>query len=187
MEQATPKRALSSSSFDDGITVGRRQAVLLPLRHTLRAPHCPLAGPRPCPWLFSAPQDKDRTWMVNDSTPTFFHTYNTDENLPFEAPPGPCSFEQWRHLSPPERPRSGPGPDNGGAARDGAFYPPREHPCGGCATATQGAASVWNQSNQGDHHSNMNVRDIFCLQAPSSLNTRAGEPFLFPGSNSANL
>ena len=125
--------------------------------------------------------------MVNDSTPTFFHTYNTDENLPFEAPPGPCSFEQWRHLSPPERPRSGPGPDNGGAARDGAFYPPREHPCGGCATATQGAASVWNQSNQGDHHSNMNVRDIFCLQAPSSLNTRAGEPFLFPGSNSANL
>lgn len=187
MEQATPKRALSSSSFDDGITVGRRQAVLLPLRHTLRAPHCALAVARPCPWLFSAPQDKDRTWMVNDSTPTFFHTYNTDENLPFEAPPGPCSFEQWRHLSPPERPRSGPGPDNGSAARDGAFYPPREHPCGGCATATQGAASVWNQSNQGDHHSNMNVRDIFCLQAPSSLNTRAGEPFLFPGSNSANL
>jgi hypothetical protein len=67
------------------------------------------------------------------------HTVQQLMYFPFEAPvlaravASPLST--WA-------PCSGPAPDNSRVARDGEFYPPREHPCGGYATATEGATSV---------------------------------------------
>jgi hypothetical protein len=196
------RSALSSSSFDDGISFSRNRQRQhdsgIPCGRPVRCrAH---AGPGPC-CFDASPQDWNGAWFL-DSTPRCFRKDEHGETLLSRMR---CLFKEVGVISSPSTHRSAQlwtGPrqyQSSSLATHGALYSCKR-PYGGYATSyvlvvliyTQIATSAWSRSNMkrkkegkkessanailSSHHSNMNVHQnlnpYFPLLLPPTMENR---------------